>query len=119
MASFVMVIPIVKMVWLIFYYLGYFQELYFVIGHSLEYNAILLGFSFIFKFCLWHKILIFGCILSLIFEYAQSIGYFISVGVYDFAFFLFAIFVISTLIFFTNGRKIKKKVNIGPKGADK
>ena len=107
----VMVIPIIKIVWLIAYYFGFNNLLYILIGHSIEYDLILLALSFVFRHCLWHKILIFGCILSLLFEYMQEKSIFLSVQFLDFSYVLIGITLIATLTFFGNGVIIKKNNN--------
>ena len=119
LSNVIMVIPIIKILWLMFYYLGFDSNLYLILGHSVEYDLLLLAFSFLFRHCLWHKILIFGCLFSLLFEFLQNKGMFLSVTFFNFAVFLLGISLISTVIFFINGRQIKKQANSSIKRADK
>lgn len=115
-----MVIPVIKITWLIFYFFGYLERSFYFIGHSFEYDALLMLLSFMFKHCLWHKILILGCALALLFEYLQvEYCILLNVDFLDFSYFLIAVSLIATLTFFINGRKIKNKTNIGIKGTDK
>lgn len=43
--------------------------LYPIIGHSVLYDVILLILSRLFKFCLWHRILIYNMILNIVLEW--------------------------------------------------
>lgn len=104
----IMIIPVIKITWLIVYYFGYNNLLYILIGHSIEYDLFLLAFSFVFRHCLWHKILIFGCMLSLLFEYLQEKNIYLPVSFTDFAYVLIGISLISALTYFANGVKFKK-----------
>lgn len=115
----IMIIPFVKILWLIFYYFGYLQNMYYIIGHSVEYDLILLALSFVFNLCIWHKTLILGCFLSLFFEFLQEKNILLSVSFLDFSFILIIILLIATLLFFLNGIKIKKNDNKRTKRAYK
>lgn len=107
----VMIIPIVKITWLIAYYLGYDNLLYILIGHSIEYDIMLLVLSFVFCHCIWHKILILACMLSLLFEYLQAKNILLSVTFLDFSYLLIFASLIATLTTFTNGFIAKKNNN--------
>lgn len=115
----IMVIPIIKILWLMFYYIGFESNIYLLIGHSVEYDLLLLAFSFLFRHCLWHKILIVGCLSSLLFEFLQNKGLFLSITFFNFAAFLLGVLLISTVTFFINGRQFKKKASSSSKSTDK
>lgn len=114
-----MVIPVYKTIWLILFYFGFMQKGFYFIGHSFEYDLLLLLLSFMFRHCLWHKILIFDCMIALLFQYLQEEkGIFLSVSFTDFAYVLIIIAVIATLTFFANGVIFKKNNHKGFAGVD-
>lgn len=108
--EFVRFAPIVKNIWLALSYakitpFGW----YVIIGHSIEYDILLLLLSILFKFCLWHRVLIYSLMLSVTFEGLQNAGYFIAIETFNIAYMVIFSLLLSSVLYYLHGQKAKKR----------
>ena len=90
--------------------------IYTLIGQRFIYNAMLLYFSFKFKFCIWHRLLIYNMTFCLLLETLTNFG--IKLNNYAYIVIISTILTIfvSIIIFKRHGTFNKEKSNTNTKG---
>lgn len=83
--------------------IGFKVSLYMIFGQSYLFNLLLLISSFVFSFCLWHRILIFSMTTVLVLENLQFIG--LKIDYYSYTCILIVVFstVLSSILYYKNG----------------
>lgn len=117
---FVKYTPIVINLWLVSLLIKAIAgDTYFYFGGSYWYIFGLVILSYAFKFCTWHRILIFSMFSHLTLELMQSKGIFFS-GMDKTSLIIITIsLIISTILYYTNGCHFKEKNCISTKKSDK
>lgn len=87
------------------------SELYPFFGQSFLFNGFLLVCSFAFRFCLWHRILIFSMSLCLFLEFLQNCGMLINNFEHICITFTVVAMFASTLLIYLYGCYVKKKID--------
>ena len=103
-----------------FYLIGYNlcieKYFYTFIGQSFIYNAILLYFSFKFKFCIWHRLLIYNMSFCLLLEAITKYGIKINNYAYIVVISTILTIFVSIIIFKRHGTFNKKESYRSTKG---
>ena len=106
-----------------FYLIGYNlcieKYFYTFIGQSFIYNAILLYFSFKFKFCVWHRLLIYNMTFCLLLETITNLGFKLNNYAYIVVISTILTIFVSILIFLKHGTFNKEKSNTNTKSINK
>lgn len=95
------------------------KYLYTFIGQSFIYNAILLYFSFKFKFCIWHRLLIYNMTFCLLLETITNFGFKLNNYAYIVVISTILTIFVSIIIFLNHGTFNKEKSNTNTKSINK
>ena len=102
-----------------FYLIGYKfcieQYFYTLIGQSFIYNAMLIFFSFKFKFCVWHRLLIYNMTFCLLLETLTNFGFKLNNYAYIVVISTILTIFVSIIIFKRHGTFNKEKSDRGIK----
>jgi len=88
--------------------LGLNISLYTIFGQSYLFNFLLLVSSFVFGFCLWHRILIYSMTFILFLETLQGLKIELNYYAYICVAITIISLILSTILFYINGKKSKK-----------
>jgi hypothetical protein len=103
-------IPITKNIWLCLYFSGVISDkAYPFIGHSIEYDLLLLLLSILFGFCYWHYLLIFSLMFCVFFEFLQNSGMLLGVKFFNVSIFIILNLIGAAILYHKYGCFIKKK----------
>ena len=106
-----------------FYLIGYNlcieKYFYTFIGQSFIYNAMLLYFSFKFKFCVWHRLLIYNMTFCLLLETITNFGIKLNNYAYIVVISTILTIFVSIIIFHKHGTFNKEKSNTNTKSINK
>ena len=91
------------------YLIGIKISLYDIFGQSYMFNLLLLTSSYVFSFCLWHRILIYSMTSVLILETATNFG--LKIGNYPYLCILIVLLsiILSSILYYKNGCYCEKK----------
>lgn len=95
------------------------KYLYTFIGQSFIYNAMLLYFSFKFKFCVWHRLLIYNMTFCLLLETITNLGFKLNNYAYIVVISTILTIFVSIIIFLKHGTFNKEKSNTNTKSINK
>ena len=95
------------------------KYLYTFIGQSFIYNAILLYFSFKFKFCVWHRLFIYNMTFCLLLETITNLGFKLNNYAYIVVISTILTIFVSIIIFLKHGTFNKEKSNTNTKSINK
>ena len=109
-------ILITMILYIIGYNLSIYKYFYTIIGQSFIYNAMLLYFSFKFKFCIWHRLLIYNMSFCLLLEAITKYGIKINNYAYIVVISTILTIFVSIIIFRRHGTFNKEKNNTNTKG---
>lgn len=90
--------------------------IYTLIGQSFIYNAMLLYFSFKFKFCVWHRLLIYNMTFCLLLETITNFGIKLNNYAYIVVISTILTIFVSIITFKRHGTFNKEKSNTNTKG---
>jgi len=104
--------PIIMNMAILFVMVGYVFEIkqpiiYPFIGQSVYFNILILFLSYKYKFCSWHRILIFSQSVVLIMELLNNYGLKINYYAYICIILIVSALFLSTLLFYFHGRTKK------------
>lgn len=91
------------------------RYIYTFIGQSFIYNAMLLYFSFKFKFCVWHRLLIYNMTFCLLLETLTNFGFKLNNYAYIVVISTILTIFVSIIIFKRHGTFNKEKSDRGIK----
>lgn len=114
------IINLYILILMVFYVLGFHVDLnrflYVALGHGLYANFIIFGISKIFKFCIWHRLLLINMSSCLILEGLRQYGFNINNLPYIVVISTILTIFVSIIIFRRHGTFNKKESNTSTKG---
>lgn len=104
--------PIIVNIWLCLILSGFISDsLYPIFGHGLLVDVLLLVLSYLFRFCTWHRILIYSMMINVTLEFLQNNGVFFSDSFCISLTITITSLVLSTILYYKNGCYIKKNTH--------
>ena len=104
--------PIIVNIWLCLILSGVISDsLYPIFGHGLAVDFLLLVLSYLFRFCSWHRILIYSMMANVTLEFLQNNGVFFSDSFCVSLTLTITSLVLSTILYYRNGCYTKKNTH--------